>query len=254
MVSPGPPHQEETNVDRRVSVGRAAVVGGLLALGLSGAAHAAPVPGWKASTTQWELTGFGGYYISEDLYSVVSAGGEGSTVGLSNSLTWGGRLAVFPIENCGFEFSYTRAGSDLETKKAEAGFAPQSLGRLDYDSFDLDVVGRQKNLGSPGLTLFGLAGFGWTLTHPDIPLESGSTLSSQALFGVNLGAGAGVNLSPSLALRLEARWRITKTQITIDQSTHCDYWGYCYEYTTNSYDSGELSAGLIYIFGAKDKK
>jgi opacity protein-like surface antigen len=61
-----------------------------------------------------------------------------------------------------------------------------------------------------------------------------------------MGAGAKVDLSQALALRFEGRWRVTDTAISTSSGVYCDYWGYCYSYSSDWYNSGELTAGLTY--------
>mgnify|MGYP001332539310 CR=1 FL=1 len=51
---------------------------------------------------------------------------------------------------------------------------------------------------------------------------------------------------PPVALRLEGRWRVTDTQITTSSGVYCDYYGYCYYYASDWYNSGEFTAGLTY--------
>jgi hypothetical protein len=58
--------------------------------------------------------------------------------------------------------------------------------------------------------------------------------------------GANVTMNPKLDLRLEGRWKITGTHVTTGTYTYCDYWGYCYGYSSSSYNTGEFTAGLTY--------
>jgi len=51
-------------------------------------------------------------------------------------------------------------------------------------------------------------------------------------------------MSKAVALRLEGRWRVMSTNITTSGGLWCDPWGYCYQYASNWYDSGELNGGL----------
>ena len=227
--------------------------GGLVALSLCLSAGTASAQTGRKYGPSWELTPFGGYFIAQDLYTVYSGGGAGSTVGLSNSFMWGARLGFYPQPYGGIEFAYTRSGSDIEIGQQFGGYTPGELGRIDYDSYDVNFVGRQHNFANPRVTGFGTIGFGWTVTHPDIQAAPGSTNppKSNTLFGINFGLGTNVAVSPVIDLRLEGRWKITGTHISTGTYTYCDYWGYCYGYSSSSYNTGELSAGLTYKLGAK---
>ncbi len=196
-----------------------------------------------------ELTVFNGYYIAQDLYTVVSGGGAGSTIGMANSYMYGVRLGFYPQPYGGLEFAWTRTGSDVEVHTEYPGYVPQGpLGRMDYDSYDINFVGRQHNFANPRVMGFGTIGFGWTVTHPDLQTTN---LGSNTLFGINFGMGANVVMNESLDLRLEGRWKITGTHVTTGTYTYCDVWGYCYGYSSSSYNSGELTAGLTYKLGSR---
>ena len=46
--------------------------------------------------------------------------------------------------------------------------------------------------------------------------------------------------------RFEGRWRVTDTNLETSSGLWCDPYGYCYSYSSNWYDAGELEAGLSY--------
>lgn len=230
-------------------------IGSLAVLALSGVPRNAVAQDTYQYGTQWELTGFYGYMIAQDIYTVTSGGGDGSTIGFGNAPMYGGRIGAFPTRYGGIEFQYMKSGSDLTTRSSFPGYTPGGdIGKIDYDSYDINFVARQQNLSNPRVTGFGTIGFGWTQTHPKLnftqetPGPGGTPINvgSQTLFGINFGLGAKVAMSPALSLRLEGRWKITQTHLTTGSYNYCDYWGYCYGYTSNSYDSGELTAGLTY--------
>jgi len=222
------------------------VTGGLMALSLCFAAGTASAQTGRPYGPSTELTVFNGYYIAQDLYTVVSGGGSGSTIGLSNSYMYGVRLGFFPQPYGGVELAWTRTGSDIEVHTNYAGFNPGDLGKISYDSYDINFVGRQHNFANPRVTGFGTIGFGWTVTHPEVTATTNANLGSNTLFGINFGMGANVAMNPKLDLRLEGRWKITGTHVTTGTYTYCDVWGYCYGYSSSSYNSGELTAGLTY--------
>jgi hypothetical protein len=197
----------------------------------------------------WEITAFNGYYIASDLYNAIS---YNASVQLSNSYTWGGRLGFNPNPRVGLEFAYTRAGSDVTVSKSALGFNPGPLGRLNLNSYDINFLFNQHSMGSPRTTGFFTMGFGWTVTDPSgLKGKAGQSVSSKSLFAWNFGLGTKIAMNPSLALRLEGRWKITDTNVTTSSGVWCDYYGYCYNYSSSIYNSGELTAGLTFTPGQK---
>jgi opacity protein-like surface antigen len=194
-----------------------------------------------------ELTIFNGYYIASDLYTSVGTA-AGAQIGMANSYMWGARIGVDPNPRTGVEFAYTRIGSDLEVRNSPVGYAPADVGRLNGNCYDLDFLFYQPTT-NPRAKGYFTMGFGWTVTDPDIQAPSGKTIDSNSLFNWNFGIGAKVDVNEKVALRLEGRWRITDTAITTDSGLYCDYWGYCYSYASDWYDSGELTAGLTFKLG-----
>lgn len=204
-----------------------------------------------------EIGVFGGYYLASDLYNVTTGGvgGAGSTIGLDNSFMWGGRLGMSASRNFSWELAYTHAGSDVKINKTLNGYNPQSLGKLNLNSGDINFLFRQPSLGNPRATGFFELGFGWTWTDPSgirSPVTAGqASLTPKTLFNWNFGLGGMLDINPNLALRLDGRWRITDTHVSTSSGVWCDYWGYCYSYSSDLYNSGELTAGLTYKLGGK---
>jgi len=189
-----------------------------------------------------ELTPFAGYYIASDLWS-----NSGAQVSLSDSFMWGGRLTLNPSRMYGVEFAYTRTGSDAVLDRLQAGQPRSNIGRLDIDNFDFNFLAYQ-NTANPHIRPFFLFGFGWASTHPkidpDFVLPSGVQPQGHTQFNFNFSLGTRIEMSDRAALRLEGRWRVTDTNVTTDAGLWCDPWGYCYNYSSSWYDSGELIAGL----------
>jgi hypothetical protein len=202
-----------------------------------------------------ELGVFGGYYLASDLYDVTSIAGAGSQIGLDNSFMWGVRLGMSANRHTSAELVYTRAGSDVKTNKTLNGYNPQSLGRLNLNSGDLNFLFRQPSLGNPRATGFFELGFGWTWTDPSgvkPPTGLGQvSLKGNTLFNWNFGLGGIVDLNEKMSLRLDGRWRITDTHVSTSSGVWCDYYGYCYSYSSDLYNSGELTAGLTYKLGGR---
>lgn len=234
----------QERLHRALSAGTGAVI----ALALVFAAR----PAAAQAERKVELTPFGGYYIAQDIYTVAGSGAyDGSTIGLNNSFEYGARLGFYPKPYGGIEFAYTRSGSDVEIKKSVGGYNPQSLGSIDYDSWDINFVGRQHSYSGSKVQGFGTIGFGWTTTHPNITLLPNTSFSSNSLFAWNFGLGCNITVSDPVAVRLQGTWKLTNTNITTGSYVYCDYYGYCYGYSSDTYSSGDLTAGLTYRFGSK---
>lgn len=221
-----------------------AVFAAVLAVAVLGASSA-------SAQVKWDITPFAGYYIASDLYSEYSSTNPGSSgVELTNSFAWGGRLTAISRRGA-LEFAYTRTGSDLKLKQALVGQPKTNIGRLDLDNYDINFIGYEPT-GNPKVTPFGVIGIGWTLTHPDLdPLFTGGTgpqAKSNTLFNFNFGLGVRVAMNEKLAARFEGRWRVTDTNLQTSSGLWCDPYGYCYSYSSNWYDAGELEAGLSYSF------
>ena len=203
----------------------------------------------NAQPAKVEITPFAGYYIASDIYNSYPVNGSGSSnVELTNSFMWGGRL-TFSNPRAGVEFAYTRTGSDAKLHQPLAGQPNDNVGHLDIDNYDINFLGYQYS-GNPRVTPFGLIGFGWAKTHPDINgnfLFAGAPQpKSNTLFNFNFGLGTKIAMNEKVALRLEGRWRITDTAITTSSGYWCDPWGYCYSYASDWYNSGELIGGITY--------
>lgn len=201
-----------------------------------------------------ELGIFGGYYLASDLYNVTSGlNGVGSQIGLDNSFMWGGRLGMSANRNFSMELAYTRSGSDVKVSKSINSYPDNHIGRLNLNSGDINFLFRQPSLGNPRATGFFELGFGWTWTDPSgikNPITAGQTaISPKTLFNWNFGLGGIFDLNDKFALRLDGRWRITDTHVSTSNGVWCDYWGYCYAYSSDLYNSGELTAGLTYKLG-----
>ena len=206
-----------------------------------------------SAQVKWDITPFAGYYIASDLfdsYANSGASNGASGVELTNSFAWGGRLTAINRRGA-VEFAYTRTGSDLKLKQALTGQPRTDIGRLDIDNYDLNFIGYEPT-GNPKVTPFGVIGIGWSITHPEIDAgfltASGPQPESNSLFNFNFGLGVRVAMNEKIATRFEARWRVTDTNLQTSSGMWCDPFGYCYSYSSNWYDAGELEAGISYSF------
>jgi len=216
-----------------------------VALPLAVAVLAVGVTIASAQEAKLEITPFAGYYFASDLY-----GTAGARVALANDFTWGLRL-MRTMGHGGIEFGYTQAGSDAKLVTVLPGQPRADVGHVDFYSYDIDFLG----FGSGGggrVKPFGLLGFGWSAAHPEINAEfvsnAGLQPESTTLFNFNFGAGAMVEMNPKVSLRFEGRWRVTDTNLVTGSGIWCDPYGYCYQYASDWYNSGELTGGLSYSF------
>jgi opacity protein-like surface antigen len=187
-----------------------------------------------------EITPFGGWYIASDLYTY-----GGAQIGINNSVIYGGRVGLFPNARFGIEGSYSRAESDLSIQKTSLGFPSNTpLGSLLVEQWDGNLVFTQEHMGNPNATGFFTIGAGATNFSVDQRTASGDGTRSQ--FAWNFGIGTKIDMSEKIALRIDGRYRMTDTNISTDSGVYCDYYGYCYSYSSSWYGSGEISAGLSY--------
>ena len=213
-----------------------------LALVLASAfAVAVQAPRAAAQGRVLALNAFGGYYIASDLYNDNSSY---ASLEMKNSFEWGGRLTMFTSRYSAAEFAYTRVGSDLHLRTGNGSAFPAGFdaGHINGDQYDLNFLFSQPTP-NPNMWPYFTLGFGWTVTHPETPK---TTINGKSLFGFNFGIGTMYNINPKFALRLDGRWRVTDTAITTSSGYYCDYWGYCWSYASDWYNSGELTAGLTY--------
>jgi opacity protein-like surface antigen len=227
--------------------GRAAVGAGVRALAFvfaAGLALTALAPRAEAQpATPIAISGFGGYYVASDLYNDTASN---ASLSLENSFEYGGRLTFFTNRYSAVEVAYTRVGSDLKIRAPGSSIIPSdyNAGRVNGDQWDLNFLVSQP-VSNPNVWPYFTIGLGWTMTHPDIQNVS---VDGNSLFAFNFGLGTMIEMNEKLSLRLDARWRTTDTNITTSSGVYCDYWGYCWSYASDWYNSGDLTAGLTYHF------
>jgi hypothetical protein len=220
----------------------------LAMIAVAPAARAEPYGGAMA------IGAFGGYNVASDIYNNLN--GTGS-LEFKNGFMWGGRLTKFTNNYSAAEFSYTRNGSDLQARTSVVGSAVPNFdaGKVTMDEYDLNFL-VSSPAPDPKMWPYFILGFGWTVTHPDIqgppagaPPGQSVSVSSKSLFAFNFGIGTMIQMNPKMAARLDARWRVTDTNISTSSGVYCDYWGYCWGYSSSWYNSGEFTAGLEYRLG-----
>src|SRR5262245_51311011 len=218
----------------------------LLAVSIAGAMACVSIAN---AQSKLEITPFAGYYIASDLYNSASSSNPGSShVELTNSFAWGIRLTGYR-DRGGLEFAYTRTGSDVKLSQTLSAQPRTNIGTLAIDNYDLNFIGYEPT-GNPRVTPFGEIGFGWSITHPDIDTDFLGAVKpeSNSLFNFNFGLGVKVAMNEKLAARIEGRWRVTDTHLETSSGLWCDPFGYCYSYSSNWYDAGEITGGLSYAF------
>jgi opacity protein-like surface antigen len=200
------------------------------------------------------LSGFAGYNVASDLYNGTNSGVTGTaSLELKNGFMWGGRVTAFTNPYSAVEFGYARNGSDLSIRTKAGSAIPSGFdaGRVTADEYDLNFLVSQPT-SNPKMWPYFTLGLGWSITHPEITPPAGTpavNIKSNSLFAWNFGVGTMVNVNPKMALRLDARWRVTDTHLTTSSGVYCDYWGYCWTYASSWYNSGEFTAGLTYKLG-----
>ena len=229
-----------------------AIALGLAALAL-GATLLAPAAGAQNYARTTTLSVFGGYNVASDLFESEYNSINSATLELTNAFMWGGRLTRFTNEYSAVEFAYTRNSTDLKVHNYGAALPSDfNAGRMTSDQYDLNFLASQPSI-NPNLWPYFTLGFGWTLTHPEVNAQNASAqpieVDGNSLFAFNFGIGTLVNMNEKMSLRLDARWRVTDTHITTSSGYYCDYWGYCWSYASDWYNSGEFTGGITYRLG-----
>jgi hypothetical protein len=188
------------------------------------------------------VTPFVGYNIAGDVYTT-----DGSDAGIAGSPVWGARLAFFPNRKLGVELSYTRAGADITLNRIQAGQPGDELGRMTVASYDVAFISFFTRE-SRRLRPFASITLGLSTMDPEINSEfialGESGPNSRTLLTYALGLGAIVRQGQRVSLWLEGRWRGINTHMTGPDPLWCDPWGYCYDYSSAWYRSGELTGGV----------
>ena len=222
----------------------------LVLIALSGMIACAGAPAASAQV-QWEVTPFAGWYIASDIYNSYYTSGPGTgRVALDNSVDYGVRITG-SRGHAGLEFAYTRASSNMRLENLVVGVPRADIGQLDVDSWDLNFLGYQYT-NNPNVVPFGEIGLGFSVIHPkidsDVLLGGTAEPDSRSRFNFNFGIGTKILMNEKVGLRIEGRWRVTDTNFNTGGGVWCDAYGYCYNYSSSWYNSGEINGGLSYRF------
>jgi hypothetical protein len=188
----------------------------------------------------WEVSAFGGGHLAGDIYSY-----EGTRVRLKDTWTYGGRVGAQLTSQFALEAVYGRASSKLE---ARGSFPPEvALGSVTTNMVDLNgIFGDSFYRQAFGYFTFGI---GMTIFTPHVAdLDQGT----RTRFATTFGIGLKYFMNPKLGLRIEGKYRLTDTNWASGDYVYCYPPPYgCYRYVSTWYDSGDITAGLTYRFGAQ---
>ena len=188
------------------------------------------------SDAHFELTAFGGVPLLKDLYR---AGGAG--MGLDGGKLFGGRLAYHPGPKLGIELSYTRQKGDLKERSGTTGFAsPAPFGELTVQQADVAALLSQAVDPQAKSRGFMVVGAGATRFEGDQAVSAGSSKATR--FAWLVGLGTKLRLGAKTSLRLEGRYRNTRTNG--DGDVYADANGNPYRYAKGWYRTGEVTAGI----------
>jgi hypothetical protein len=197
---------------------------------------AAPASAQNVPNT-WEATVLGGGEFGNQIYQ-----GHSTTVDVATAFTYGLRLGYNINRAFEVEVGWNGASSDLNATAYGHGGQNGKIGTLRqniYEASGLWHWGSRRANGYIGM------GFGAITFSPDI---SGVNASASTKFTMSFVAGGKFSLSPRVALRVEGRLRTSDTGQQTSTGGWCDYYYGCYYYSTNWYNSGELSGGLLVRF------
>jgi opacity protein-like surface antigen len=200
------------------------------------AAAAVPAAAQNVAGT-WELTAFGGVTFGNQIYQSGN-----KTIDVDTAGTFGGRLGYNLTPAFEVEFDYGHTSSDL-TGTNYANGKNGKIGTLKMDVFELDGLWHWGNRRNSGYFIFGA---GLAVMDPSV---EGAATSSDSRFTYSLGVGGKFSITPSAAIRVEGRFRGTSLSNTTSQGVWCDYYGYCYTYSSSWYSNGEITAGITFRFG-----
>lgn len=215
------------------------LLGRLAAIALGVALLAAPAAAQRAQS--WEIGAFGGGYFGSTIYSAT--GTYTGTVGLNSAFGYGARLGYNVNRGFGVEFSW----SSSDPSMTFSGYgASRPSGSLQVNNFDFDAM---FNFGQQRIWGYFAFGFGWSDYSPTVNGSNGLPVSvnSQSYFSGNTALGMKAFLNPHIAVQLDARYRWSATNHQTSSGYGCTIYYYCYNYASNYYGAGELTAGLTYI-------
>ena len=196
-------------------------------------------------TGTFEISPFGGAYFGGDLYDSNSA-----NLDVATNWAYGVRLAYNVNRSFAIEGDWTHAKSDLDIHNYRSNPPGCStcygqntkVGNLTQDVYEVNAI---FNIGKG--RVYGYVGLGAGASVLKTEFNAGGS-SSETRFTGNFSGGMKAFVTPHFGFRLDGRLRSTNTDQTTNRGTTCDYYGYCYHYTSTWYYSSELTGGLIFAF------
>ena len=215
-----------------------------LALSVLGALPAAA----QDRSGSWEITPNAGGFFGGKIYDGYQNGTFRGQAELGTAPTYGGKIAYNFTRYFAVEGSYTYADPSvrLEFDHSHSGSGsstnPQDLnvGHVKLNIFEVDAV---FNMGKGPVIGYISLGPGGMAIAPSAP-----GARSDTRFTTNFGGGVKFFFTPHVAFRVDGRWRSTNTGHSVHGSTWCDYYGYCYSYSTDWATTGSVTGGLTFAF------
>ncbi len=193
-----------------------------------------------SSGRHWELTPTVGGYFGSDLYTAT-----GASLHLTDSWSYGARLAYYFQRQFGLEVNYMYAKSDVQSNKVIGTLPNDTYGTLTLNQIDFNG-----NFEGGYKKLYGYftIGLGMTIVDPTLNRAAAANPSSSTKFAFNTGLGIKSWVSDKFGIRIDGRLRTIDTNRQTSSGVWCDYWGYCWYYSSTWYNSGEVSGGIILRF------
>ena len=197
-----------------------------------------PVPAAAQNVPNtWELTAFGGGVFGNTIYQSAQ-----TDVDVATAAGYGVRLGYNITPAFGVEAGWMHASSNLNATPYGPKGLSGKIGTLGQDIIEGSALWHWGSRRANGYVALGLGAF---LFSPEV---TGVPTSSSTRFTAWFGVGGKFSLSPRVALRVDGRLRSTDTGHTTGSGVWCDYWGYCYYYSSTWYSSGELTGGFLVRF------
>lgn len=207
-------------------------------LAAAAVALAVPAAAQNAPGT-WELTPYGGVMFGNQIYQSGT-----TTVDVDTAGTFGARLGYNFNRAMAVEFNYGHTTANLNaTNYRGISGGNGKIGNLKTDTFEADGL---FSWGSERASGYVVLGAGLSVLSPSI---DGVATSTDSFFTASLGVGGKFAVSPNAAIRVEGRFRGTSLSNTTSAGVWCDYYGFCYAYSSSWYSNGEITGGIVIRFG-----
>lgn len=201
-----------------------------------GALVAIPASAQNVPNT-WELTAFGGGAFGNHIFR-----GSHTDVDVSTAGTYGARLGYNLSRAFELEAGWNHANANLDADTHSSQGSHGKIGTLKQDVIEGSALWHWGTRRASGYVAVGL---GAMILAPEI---TGVNFSNSTHFTTSFGMGGKFSFSPRVAFRVDGRFRTTQTEHTHHSDVWCDANGFCYAYSSNWYNSGELTGGLLFRF------